>query len=103
MRIASPALIRSIAIIACVLCLLALIPMLVLAYAAVGWLTVEWPYRASPIAMIVAAPSLAIGTYFNGRAAVGAKRPTFWLGISLTLLSCSLVGIAAKWGGRMLG
>ncbi|HEV7287307.1 MAG TPA: hypothetical protein VGN66_01635 [Sphingomonas sp.] len=95
--------VRGIASLACALCLIALIPMLVLAYTAVGWLTLEWPYCASPIAIIAAVPTLAFGAYFNGRAAIASNRPALWLGITLLLLSATFIVVAAQWGGRMLG
>jgi hypothetical protein len=93
---------RVVAGVICALALLALIPVIGLAYAAIGWLTLEGPYLASPIALIAAVPTLAAGAYATGRAAARDKEPSFWLGVAMLLLSCALIVVAAKWGGRML-
>ncbi|WP_449142653.1 hypothetical protein [Sphingomonas sp.] len=86
----------------CALSLLALIPVAALAYAAIGWITLEWPYLAAPIALIVAVPTLAVGAYAGGRAAVAGNLSSLWLGITMLLLSFVLIAVAAQWVGRML-
>jgi hypothetical protein len=100
-KIAAPS-VRSCATLLCAFCLLLLMPALLLAYAGAGWLDLDWPSKASAVAMVTAPLPLAFGAFFAWKAAKERNRRNLLIAAASALFVIPLYVVIWAWGGRML-